>query len=203
MTYFITFVRNLKNRKTKKMKNIIYLVLALVVLSSCQKQAKIGYVNNGELINNFQEKKDLEVKFELKEEAFKKRADSIGKAFQEEAQKGQAEAQRLARSNRKRAEELMGGLQQKQQQLQQQIQYEQQLLTQSFQTEIDSVIVKVKDFVKDYGKKNGYTYILGTTDAASTVMYGTDENDLTQTILEALNGADKEAVKEETTEEKK
>ena len=30
--------------------------------------------------------------------------------------------------------------------------------------------VKVKDFVKDYGKKNGYTYILGTTDAASTVI---------------------------------
>ncbi|WP_034042396.1 OmpH family outer membrane protein [Wocania ichthyoenteri] len=176
------------------MKNIVYVVLAMIVLSSCEKQAKIGYVNNGTVINDFQEKKDLEAKFQLKEDAFKKRADSIGKAFQVEVQQTQAKAQK---SSQKKAQELMGGLQQKQQQLQQQMQYEQQLLTQSFQTEIDSVIIKVKDFVKDYGKKNGYTYILGTTDAASTVMYGTDENDLTQTILDALNGTKKEADKKE------
>jgi outer membrane protein len=60
-------------------------------------------------------------------------------------------------------------------------------LQQGFQTEVDSVISKVKKFVKDYGKSNSYTYILGTSDAAATVMYGTDENDLTKTILEALN----------------
>jgi len=67
------------------------------------------------------------------------------------------------------------------------MQAEQQQLTQAFQAEIDSVIVNVKGFVKDYGKANGYNYILGTSDAAATVMYGDDENDLTQTILEALN----------------
>ena len=81
----------------------------------------------------------------------------------------------------------MGGLQQKQQQLQQQMQMEQQQLTQAFQAEIDSVIVNVKDFVKAYGKTNGYNYILGTSDAAATVMYGDDQSDLTQTILDALN----------------
>lgn len=180
------------------MKNILFAALALIVLSSCEKQAKIGYVNNGTVINDYQEKKDLEARFQLKEEAFKKRADSIGKAFQEEVQTTQSRAQK---SSQKVAQELMGGLQQKQQQLQQQMQYEQQLLTQSFQTEIDSVIIKVKDFVKDYGKKNGYTYILGTTDAASTIMYGTEENDLTQTILEALNGTDNEVAKEVETKE--
>ena len=81
----------------------------------------------------------------------------------------------------------MAGLQKKQQQLQQQMQGEQQQLTQEFQTEIDSAIATVKDFVKEYGKANGYTYILGTSDAASTVLYGTEQNDLTQTILDALN----------------
>ncbi|GAA4942020.1 OmpH family outer membrane protein [Algibacter agarivorans] len=169
------------------MKNIIYVALAMLVLASCEKPNKIGFVDNGTVINDFQEKKDLEAKFQVKEEAFRKRADSIGQAFQAEAQKGQAEAQRIARSNRKKAEELMGGLQQKQQQLQQQMQIEQQQLTQAFQTEIDSVIVKVKDFVKDYGKANGYNFILGTSDAAATVMYGEEQNDLTQVILDALN----------------
>ncbi|WP_298550511.1 OmpH family outer membrane protein [uncultured Algibacter sp.] len=169
------------------MKNIIYVVLAMLIFASCEKPNKIGFVDNGTLINDYQEKKDVEAKFQVKEEAFRKRADSISQAFQAEAQKGQAEAQRLARSNRKKAEELMGGLQQKQQQLQQQMQIEQQQITQEFQSEIDSVIVNVKDFVKDYGKTNGYNYILGTSDAAATVMYGGEQSDLTQTILEALN----------------
>lgn len=40
--------------------------------------------------------------------------------------------------------------------------------------------------MKDYGKKNEYSYILGSNDAGS-VMYGEDASDLTQTILEALN----------------
>ena len=75
----------------------------------------------------------------------------------------------------------------KKEQLQQQMQVEQQQYQQESQTEIDTLIVKVKTFVKDYGKKNGYTYILGTSDAAASVLYGTEENDLTQTILDALN----------------
>jgi outer membrane protein len=165
------------------MKHIIYLALTVLVFTSCQQQ-KIGFVDNGKVINDYQEKKDLETTFQAKDEAFKKRADSISQAFQLEVQQGQVAAQK---SSQKKAQELMGGLQQKQQQLQQQMQAEQQQITQEFQAEIDSIIVKVKDFVKVYGKKNGYTYILGTSDAGSNVMYGTDENDLSQTILDALN----------------
>ncbi len=175
------------------MKNIIYVALALITFTSCQQQ-KIGFVDNGTVINDYQEKKDVEAKFQLKEEAFRKMADSIGQAFQAEAQKGQAEAQKLAQRNkRKEAEALMAGLQQKQQQLQQRMQGEQQKLTQDFQVEIDSVIANVKDFVKDYGKTNKYTYILGTSDAAATVMYGAEANDLTKTILDALNAGYKKA----------
>lgn len=169
------------------MKNIIYVALVCIAFTSCEKQ-KIGFVDNGTIINDYQEKKDVEAKFQIKEEAFRKKADSVGQAFQIEAQQGQAEAQKLAqKNNRKKAEELMLGLQQKQQKLQQEMQTEQQVLTQAFQTEIDSVIATVKTFVKGYGKTNNYTYILGTSDAAATVMYGSEKNDLTQTILEALN----------------
>ena len=166
------------------MKNIIYVALVMLVLSSCQKEKKIGFIDNGTVINDYQEKIDLEAKFQVKQEAFRKRADSISLAFQQEVQSTQTLAQK---SSQRKAQELMGGLQQKQQLLQQQMQVEQQQLTQGFQADIDSVIVKVKDFVKGYGKTNGYTYILGTSDAAASVLYGTDENDLTQTILDALN----------------
>lgn len=168
------------------MKNILYVAVFMLALTSCEKQAKIGFVDNGTLINDYQEKKDLETKFQAKEEAFRKKADSIGQAFQIEVQQSQMLAQK---SPQAKAQEIMGGLQQKQQQLQQQMQFEQQQLQQSFQTEVDSVISKVKTFVKDYGKKNQYSYILGTSDAAATVMYGTEDKDLTKTVLEALNAA--------------
>ena len=168
------------------MKNIFYAVALVLTFSSCQKEAKIGFVDNGTLINDYQEKKDVETKFQAKEDLLRKKADSIGQAFQLEVQQAQLTAQK---SSQAKAQEIMGGLQQKQQQLQQLMQFEQQQLQQSFQTEIDSVISRVKSFVKDYGKKNQYTYILGTSDAAATVMYGTEDKDLTKTVLEALNAS--------------
>lgn len=166
------------------MKNIFYVALIMLSMASCQKEKKIGFIDNGEVINEYQEKKDIEAKFEIKDQAFRKRADSIGKAFQSEVQSTQVVAQK---SSQRKAQELMAGLQQKQQQLQQQMQFEQQQLTKEFQTEIDSAIVKVKNYVKEYGKVNGYTYILGTSEGAANVLYGTDENNLTQIILDSLN----------------
>ena len=166
------------------MKNIFYVAVLMLALTACQKQAKIGFVDNGTVINDYQEKKDVEARYQAKDDAFRKKADSVGKAFQLEVQETQMNAQKASQA---KAQELMGGLQQKQQMLQQKMQMEQQQMQQEFQTEVDSVINKVKKYVKDYGKKNGYTFILGTSEGAATVMYGVDENDLTKTILEALN----------------
>lgn len=116
----------------------------------------------------------------------KKKTDSLGEAFQLEAQAFQLEAQNLSQE---KAKAKYQELSQKQQYLQQQTQFEQQQMQQAFQTEIDSAIIEVKDFVKDYGKKNGYTYILGTSDAAASVLYGTDENDITDIIIESINSS--------------
>lgn len=165
------------------MKKLLYVAVAIFAFTSCQQQ-KIGFVDNGKVINGYQEKLDIEEKFKVKDEAFKKKTDSIGQAFQLEVQNYQINGSKMSTKKRQETEQQLG---QKQQMLQQQIQMEQQQITQAFQTEIDSTIVKVKDFVKDYGKTNGYTYILGTSDGASSVMYGTDENDLSQTIIDALN----------------
>lgn len=166
------------------MKNIFYIVLLALVFTSCQKEAKIGFVDSGTLINDYQKKKDLEARFQIKEQAFRKKFDSVENAFQLEAQKFQAEANRMAPAS---AQQKYQQLSQQRQVIDQQKQAEAQQFQQEFQTEIDTLIVAIKKFVKDYGKKNGYTYILGTSDAAATVLYGTKENDLTRIILDDLN----------------
>ncbi|NNL33427.1 MAG: OmpH family outer membrane protein [Flavobacteriaceae bacterium] len=166
------------------MKNLSLIILMALFLAACQQQQKIGFIDNGKVINEYQEKIDIEAKYKIKEDAFTKRTDSIGQAFQLEAQDFQVKSKTMSASKAQAKYEELG---QKQQLLQQQIQFEQQQIQQAFGTEIDSVIAKVKAFVKDYGSKNGYTFILGTSNASSSVMYGTEENDLTDEIIKALN----------------
>jgi len=166
------------------MKKIIYVAFAVLVYASCEKPKKIGFVDNGVLINDYQEKKDLEAAFQLKEEAYRKKFDSIDKDFQLEVQKFQAGAQTMSQNKAQQKYQELG---QKKQLQDQQKQVEAQEFQRAFQTEIDSIIIKVKEYVKDYGKSNNYTYILGTSDAAASVLYGVEENDLTQVILDSLN----------------
>lgn len=165
------------------MRNIFIVVIAIVTLASCEQSLKTGFIDNSEVINKYQEKIDIEAKFKAKIEAFQKRTDSTSKAFQLEAQEFQLKAQKLPEAQ---AQKEYQALSQKQQMLQQRIQFEEQQIQQESQVEIDSLISKVKDFVSEYGKKNGYTYIFGSNEGGS-VMYGAEENEVTQTILDALN----------------
>lgn len=165
------------------MKNSI-MILLLVFLMSCQNQEKIGFVDNGKMINEYQEKKDVEEKYGQKEQAFQMKTDSISKAFQLEAQDFQLKAASMSQTKQQEQYQILG---QKQKMLQQQIQFEQQQMQQAYQTEIDSIISKVKNYVKAYGKSNGYTYILGTSDNVASVLYGNEKNDLSQIMIDGLN----------------
>ena len=163
-------------------KKIILALTLLGVTISCQ-QEKIGYVDNVRLMDTYQEKIDVEADFKVKADALTKKRDSISQAFQLEAQAFQAKAQNMSQ---KKAQEEYGLMQQKGQFIGQQLQQEDQQLQASGQTEMDSIVSKVKREVKAYGKANGYTYILGGGDGGS-VLYGTDANDLTDEIVKILN----------------
>ncbi len=165
------------------MKNSLLLVLAALLFASCQNEMKVGYVDNGKLINDYLKKKDIESRFERKITNFNKRVDSIGRAFQLETQDFQRKAGSMSQKAAQEQYQILG---QKQQFLQQQFQNEELEIQKESQTQIDTLIKEVKTFVKDYGKKNGYTYILGSNDAGS-VMYGKEDNDLTKELLDALN----------------
>ncbi|GAA4280225.1 OmpH family outer membrane protein [Gaetbulibacter aestuarii] len=166
------------------MKNLFVIALSLLAFTSCQKQNKIGFVDNGVIINKYKEKLDLENKFEKKKEAFQKKFDSIDASFKTEVQDFQTNARKMSQVNAQKKYQELG---QKKQMQDQQKQMEAQNFQQSFQTELDTIIQKVRRYEKAYGKRHGYTFVLGTTDATSTVLYGDEQYDLTQTILDSLN----------------
>ncbi len=164
------------------MKLFTLTILLTTVLISCQ-QEKTAFVDVKELVTEYKEIKDLQDKYKQKDSLFQRKIDSLSTAFQMEVQIYQQNANKMSVNSRQEKEqELMI----RQQILQQQTQGEGQQLQQESQTKIDSTVTKVKDFVKNYGKKNGYTYILGANEAGS-VLYGKEEKDLTQEILQALN----------------
>ncbi|WP_396636246.1 OmpH family outer membrane protein [Maribacter sp. R77961] len=164
------------------MKKILFTISCLAVFVSC-KQEKIGYVDNIKLMNEYQEKIDVEAKFKTKADALTKKRDSISQAFQIEAQAFQAKAQKMSQQ---KAQEEYAAFQQKGQFMGQQLQQEDQQLQTEGQVEMDSVVKNVKAQIEAYGKANGYSYILGGGDGGS-VLYGTETNDLTSEIVKVLN----------------
>ena len=170
------------------MKNIIYAVLAILIFASCQQSKKIGYVDNSILINDYQEKKDIEEGLNIKIAAFQKRTDSLRKVFQLDVNEAEIKARSMSQAN---IQKLSQELQQQEQILSQRVQFEQQQIAQESKAKNDSLIKKVKEFVKDYGAKNDYSYILGSNEGGS-VMFGKEENDLTQTLLDLLNATYKD-----------
>ena len=154
----------------------------LIAAAACE-QNKIGFVDNVKLMDGYQEKMDIEARYKVKAEALNKKRDSISQAFQLEAQAFQTKAQSMAQD---KAQEEYGLLQQRGQFIGQQLQQEEQQMQSEGQTEMDSLISRVKKEISGYGKSNGYTYILSGGEGGS-VLYGTDTKDLTQDILKILN----------------
>ncbi|TXE19115.1 OmpH family outer membrane protein [Psychroserpens burtonensis] len=168
------------------MKKIAAALSMVLVLASCQEQKKMAFVNRTDVINDYQEKIEVEEKFKVREDRFNKRSDSIGKAFQFEYQQFQIAAGSMSKEKQ---QEQGQAFNQKSQVLQQQMQFEQQQLQQAFSIEMDSVMTTMKTFVQDYGKKNGYSFIFGTSDVTTTIMYGEEVSDISDAILNGLNDA--------------
>ena len=134
------------------MKKLVVLAIAVTAMA-CQ-QNKIGYVDSVKIMDDYQEKIDVEARFKTKADAMGRKRDSISQAFQMELQQFQSKAQSK--------------------------------LQQNSQTQMDSLVKKVKKEIRAYGKANGYTYILGGGEGGS-VIYGDDANDVTNEILKILN----------------
>lgn len=163
------------------MKKFIGLVVILV-LSSCQQQ-KIGFVDYAGLMDGYQRKKDIEANYQIKAQAYARKRDSISQSFQIEAQALQARTQDMPQQ---KAQEEFSTLQQRGQIIGQQLQQEEQFMQQSGQQKMDSLITEVKARIQEYGKANGFTYILAGGDGG-TVLYGDQSEDVTEAILKLLN----------------
>ncbi len=182
------------------MKNFLWIAVGVLMLTSCNQQAeKTGYVNNTKVVSEYTEMKTAQEKWTKQNNEVRAELEEKAKQFQMEVQGYQNIMKSMSKANKeKKEQELMG----KQQVLQREQQARMQELQQGSQAEIDSIINEVKNFIEAYGKKNGYTYIYGDTEA-SNILYGKKELDLTDIILKELNGSDAAVAKDTTATETK
>ncbi|WP_300433674.1 OmpH family outer membrane protein [Christiangramia sp.] len=180
-------------------KRFIGIAAVAILMASCNEQ-KTAYVDTTVLIKEYKEMKDVEAQFTSKSDSVRQQLDSVAKVFQQEVQEYQSQMNSMSESQRKAKEqELM----QKQQMLQQQQQMVGNRLREESNTVMDSLVTKIKDYVKDYGKDNNYTYIFGSNESAN-IMYAEEGLDITQEILSELNeeyGGVEETETEEATNE--
>ena len=57
----------------------------------------------------------------------------------------------------------------------------------AYQTDIDSVISKMKVTVKDYGKANGYKFIIGANESTGNILYGDEASDLSGLMIKEID----------------
>ncbi|MFD2517370.1 OmpH family outer membrane protein [Salinimicrobium flavum] len=164
------------------MKKILAVILLGSFLVGCNDQ-KTAYVDTTKLIQEYSEMKEVEASFTQKSEKMKAELDSVATGFQNEVREYQENMATMSQAERQAAEQE---LRQKQQMLQQQQQMRSGLLRQESDVVIDSLVTKVKDFVKAYGEEHDYTYIFGSNESAN-IMYAKEGLDITEEILEELN----------------
>jgi|AntRauMFilla1563_2_1112583.scaffolds.fasta_scaffold00001_9 outer membrane protein len=174
------------------MKKILLSLTLVASLMSCQGE-KTAYVDNTVLLQEYNKMKTTEAKFEKKSQAMSDELDSIAGLFQQEVQEFQDNMKGMSTQERERRQ---GELVQKQQMLQQRQQQKSQMLRQESDQAIDSLIAEVKEYVSDYGKERGYAYIFGSNESAN-IMYAKEGLDITEDVLEVINGQEKESASKE------
>ena len=186
------------------MKKILIIAVAVFTFSCNQKateskELKTAYVDTSKLLEEYQEAKDIEAKYKTKSDVMGKELEGEYNKFKSEASNFQKNAQTNgpAWAQQKGAE-----LQKKEQQLT----YAQQAMIQQLQqesgAEMDTLVIKVKKVIKDYGKEKGYAYIYGTGEAVS-ILYAEEKYDLTKEIIKLLDEKYKSSPKPEAKSDSK
>jgi outer membrane protein len=170
------------------MKKTITAIAILISFIACEKatetkEFKTAYIDTAKLMDESIESKDIEAKYKEKAkvmgtqlEAEVARWKSEAANFQKNAQtNGQAWAQQKGAELQKREQELSYAQEGMLRQLQQES-----------GVEMDTVVKKYRDIIKDYGKDKGFEYVYGTGEANS-ILYAKDKYDITKEIIKLVN----------------
>ncbi len=180
------------------MKKLAIVFSLMMLITSCN-QVKIAYVDLEEILKEYEGAVLAEEEMKAKSQQISEQLDQMAAPLQQKIQAYQQNKDNLSASERQKQEaELM----QQQQMFQQQQQMAQQQVQAEGQSKYEKINTDIETFLADYGKANGYSYILGSSVQTKSVLYGEESLDITETVIEALNSNyESEAPADATIEE--
>jgi outer membrane protein len=177
-------IKEKKMKKTQLIVNIV-LIAGLLGLGGYQliKKDKTVYVDVGMLMQEYKGMKAAQAAFQEKSAQWQANADTLIAQFQQELKNYEKERPRMTKREKELKEELLRNKQiqinQYQEAMQMKARDEEQALTQN-------VINTVNDYIREYGKQKGYTFIMGAT-GQGNIVYAQDGVNITDEIIEGLN----------------
>jgi outer membrane protein len=159
------------------------IALAILFFTQLDSQKSIVYVDSNKLISQYEGMKAARQELESKVAVWRSNVDSLRVEFEQKASSYEAKKAKLSAPEKKLTEELLVTKQQQfisyQQAIEEKIKKEDQELT-------NKVLSKVNDYIRKYGKDNGYEIIMAATQFGN-IVYAKDGNDITDQIVEGLN----------------
>ena len=170
------------------MKNKIFngvIVVAILVLAYFQfiKNEKTAYIEVNVLLSEYQEMKDAKAEFEKKAANWQSNTDSLIKHWENDIRLYEKERASMTIKERQLKEEI---LKNRQNQL---IQYREAMALKAQEEEqklTQAVLLTVNEFVKEYGERKGYEYILGAN-GSGNILYAKEANNVTEEVIKLLN----------------
>lgn len=166
------------------MKRILMGLIALIFLGACN-QNKIAFVEIEKVLQEYEGSVQAEMEMKSQSDALARELDALALPLQQKFQEYQAKEATLSSSEKQKIEnELM----QEQQALQQRQQIAQQQIQMQGQEKIAKINEEIDEFLVTYAEANGYQFILGSSEQTKSVMYGQESLNITDELIEALNG---------------
>ena len=173
----------------KKMKQNIALVLSIIalvglayLLSTKNNNSNIAYVETSVLIEGYEGTKVARKQFEEKSKVWQANTDTLMAQWKNELKAYEKERVNMSEKEIKLKEELLSN---KQQQLAQYQEAMKRKAQEEDQNMTSTVMNDINDYLKEYGKKTGYTYILGAN--GGNIVYANEAENITEVVLNGLN----------------
>lgn len=167
-----------------KLLSILAIVLSLSsVVFNFYNNNKIGYVDNQQLLMQYEGYKDAQIRFEQKE---KERQSNL-KAIEEDL-KLSFEKYELSKDDlgEKELLEMESVLQRKRQNLIDARAKYNRMSSEENQSLINGISLRIENQIKKYAEKNGYDHVIGITELGN-VLYSDERKNITEELIQAIN----------------
>jgi len=160
--------------------SVAAIVIALLLFNN---KKEIVYVDSLKLISKYKGSKIAKEGYEKKIVVWQANIDTLVSEMNKQILKYEKEKTGMTPKEKKLSEEL---LENKQQQLESYKQATTENAKKEDQQMTSRIFSEINDFLRKYGEKNGYEFIMAATQAGN-IVYAKKGNDITDQVLEKLN----------------